>query len=125
MPKGICFFYDKEENRTLREQKALKKVAGGKFFSFLMRSPAPKPKGLGGQATKVCEAKFFLLISTTSRRAKWLAAFLFKNTALLYQLPLLFFKKHQFRFHFCYFLVQICLIITVWRSKIFLYGCTL
>jgi len=25
----------------------------------LMRSPVPKPKGLGGQAKKVCEANFF------------------------------------------------------------------
>ena len=40
-------FILQNENWTLREQKAHKKVAGGKFFSFLMRSPVPKGVAFG------------------------------------------------------------------------------
>ncbi len=33
----------------------MKKVAGGKFFSFLVRGPVPKPSGLGGQARQIAQ----------------------------------------------------------------------
>ena len=53
------FFYVISRESNSERAKSAEKVAGGKFFSFLMRSPVPKPKGLGGQAKKVCEANFF------------------------------------------------------------------
>ena len=44
-------------NRTRCGQKALEKVAGGKFFSFLVRSPVPKRNAFGWTSTEDFQRK--------------------------------------------------------------------